>query len=45
MFFTIVICLNQALQPKVVGPLFYLRGVAFCVAKFIGLGCGTSIGP
>jgi len=35
--------LNQAIQPRVVGPLFYLGGIAYIVAKFIGIGCGTSI--
>jgi hypothetical protein len=44
-FFTTINCLNQAIQPRVVGPLFYLRGIAYIVAKFIGIGCGTSIGP
>jgi putative flippase GtrA len=42
-FFTTINCLNQAIQPKVVGPLFYLGGVAYIVTKFIGIGCGTSI--
>jgi len=45
MFFNTIDCLNQALQPEVVGPLFYLGGVAYIVTKFIGCGCGTSIGP
>jgi hypothetical protein len=44
-FFTTINCLNQAIQPRVVGPLFYLGGIAYIVAKFIGIGCGTSIGP
>ena len=44
-FFTTINCLNQAIQPRVVGPLFYLGGIAYIVAKFIGIECGTSIGP
>jgi len=42
-FFTTINCLNQAIQPRVVGPLFYLRGIALYEAKFIGIGVGTSI--
>jgi len=42
-FFTTINSLNQAIQPRVVGPLFYLRGIALYVPKFIGIGVGTSI--
>jgi len=42
-FFTTINCLNQAIQPRVVGPLFYLRGIAYIVTKFIWIGVGTSI--
>jgi len=44
-YYTTLICLKQAIQPRVVGPLFIKRGIDYIVAKFIGLGCGTSIGP
>jgi len=42
-FFTTINCLNQAIQPRVVGPLFIKRCMTYIVAKFIGVGCGTSI--
>jgi len=44
-FFTTINCLNQAIQPEVVGPLLYKRCTTYIVTKFIGIVCGTSIGP
>jgi len=43
MFFTTLICLNQALQPRVVGPLFILKGIDFLRAQKIQPVIGTSI--
>jgi len=43
MFFTTLICLNQALQPRVVGPLFILKGSGLLFSNVIGFGFGTSI--
>ena len=42
-FFTTINCLNQAIQPRVVGPLFIKGCIVYIVAKLIGIGCGTSI--
>ena len=36
-FFTTINCLNQALQPEVVGPLFYLRCIDLYKLNLIGL--------
>jgi len=43
-FFNTINCLNQAIQPEVVGPLFKKGCIAYIVAKLIGIGCGTSMG-
>jgi len=43
MFFTTLICLNQAIQPEVVGPLFYLKGIDLFKRKTNPIGFGTSI--
>jgi len=42
-FFTTINCLNQAILPRVVGPLFIKGCIVYIVAKLIGFGCGTSI--
>jgi hypothetical protein len=42
-YYTTVICLKQAIQPRVVGPLFIKGCIVYIVAKLIGIGCGTSI--
>jgi len=42
-YYTTLICLKQAIQPRVVGPLFIKRCIVYIVAKFIGPGPGTSI--
>ena len=42
-YYTTLICLKQAIQPRVVGPLFIKRCIVYIVAKFIVIGCGTSI--
>jgi len=44
-YYTTLICLKQAIQPRVVGPLLQKRGIVYIVAKFIEIVCGTSIGP
>ena len=33
----------KAIQPKVVGPLFILKGIDLFYSKFFEIGCGTSI--
>jgi len=43
-YYTTVICLKQAIQPRVVGPLFIKGCMTYIVAKFIVYGCGTSMG-
>ena len=42
-FFNSLDTLNQAIQPKVVGPLFKKGGIDLCAAKLFGIGLGTSI--
>jgi len=42
-FFNTLICVNQAIQPEVVGPLLYKRCIALYDPRLIGLGPGTSI--
>jgi len=42
-FFTTINCLNQAIQPEVVGPLFYLRCIDLYKLNLIGIEVGTSI--
>ena len=44
MFLTVIInSLNQAIQPRVVGPLFIYFGGRPLFSKFFGIGFGTSI--
>jgi len=42
-YYTTLNCLKQAIQPRVVGPLFIKRCIDLYKAKLIGIGCGTSI--
>jgi len=43
-YYTTLICLKQAIQPGVVGPLFYLRCIDLYKLNLIGIVFGTSIG-
>jgi hypothetical protein len=42
-YYTTLICLKQAIQPRVVGPLFIKGCIVYIVIKLIGFVCGTSI--
>jgi len=42
-FFNTINCVNQAIQPKVVGPLLYKRCIALYDPRLIDRGSGTSI--
>ena len=42
-YYTTLICLKQAIQPRVVGPLFIKGCIVYIVTKLIGIRCGTSI--
>jgi len=42
-YYTTLICLKQAIQPRVVGPLFIKRCIDLYKPNLIGLGPGTSI--
>jgi len=42
-YYTTLICPKQAIQPRVVGPLFYIRCIDYTVTKLIATGFGTSI--
>jgi len=42
-YYTTLNCLKQAIQPRVVGPLFLKKGIDYIVAKINLIGFGTSI--
>jgi len=42
-FYSTFDCLKQAIQPRVVGPLYYIRWIAYWARANIGIASGTSI--
>jgi hypothetical protein len=42
-FYTPIKRLNQAIQPEVVGPLFYLKGIDLQAGAIFWIASGTSI--